>query len=114
MSLADELFEIEEKAKLMRDRLKFSDEDYKEYLKASKRDLVKDTITDLVNLENEGFDVEDALVTGIHQSHRYLQSEFITSLWRFLGKYGEMNDVQHTDGRNEHAKKSALRMYGSL
>jgi hypothetical protein len=61
MSLANQLREIEDKARKF-----FTDEDKrKEYINTHQSKLITQTITDLVDLENYGVDTTNMIVDGI-------------------------------------------------
>jgi hypothetical protein len=70
--------------------------------------LVTETMMALVNVANgQGNDVlADAMVDGLHKTHREIQRMFIQEhLIPALAKYADANDIKFTDGRNEGIKK---------
>ena len=90
-----------------------SADDKRKWIDQQIHKAVSETMRTLVDLTNgQGADqLVNGMLDGIHRTHRYLQGEFITKyLTEFLTRYGELNEVTHQDGRNELAKKLAVKM----
>lgn len=80
----------------------------REYIDQKTKKLVTETIMELAYVANgQGNDVlSDAMVDGLHLTHREIQRMFIQEhLIPALAKYADANDIKFTDGRNEGIKK---------